>query len=537
MILAALIMLLTTIPYLIGVVSQNAEWQFSGFLFGLDDGNSYLAKMLTGASGAWQFNLVYTTEPHDPLFIFVPYLLSGKLAALSAPLTGDVVSAMLLVFHGARIGFGVVLLLVTYRFASLFLASRPARTAALVLIALGGGFGWLLTMLGQDNWLGSTPVDFIVPEGYTFYLLYGLPHLSLARAGMFGGLMLIFTALRESDPTRWGRQALLAGACWLVMGLCVPFYIPVLYLLLGLWGLAAMSNRRRFPAALFVRCVVASLVPAPYLLYTVVGFAANPVMSQWQGQNVLPSPHPLHYVVGYGLLAVLALPMLRWAWQRGRVRLPYLLLPAWVAAAPFLVYLPINVQRRLLEGVFVPLVILAVAGLRYIWSAHRRRAEQRQRWRLAMGVTLILLLPTTALILVGGALGASQPSAGNRVFIARAEIAALDWLAANAAPDAVVLANTRVGNYAPARANVRSYVGHGPETLRYGEKAALATRLLRGETTLAAQPDLIAVHRVAYVVVSPEDYAGLPDVPLRADLALDLAYKRDGYLIFRVRQR
>jgi len=49
--IASIIMMLTTAPYIIGVLRSNDKWRFSGFVFGVEDGNSYLAKMQLGAHG------------------------------------------------------------------------------------------------------------------------------------------------------------------------------------------------------------------------------------------------------------------------------------------------------------------------------------------------------------------------------------------------------------------------------------------------------------------------------------------------------
>src|SRR5262245_28438194 len=115
-------MLLTTLPYMIGAASQNDQWRFSWFTFGLDDGNSYLAKMRQGAVDGWLFHIVYTSEPHDGAFLFTPYLAGGKIATLIAPPSSPAfVDAMLLVFHISRIAFGVLLILVMYRFIATFL--------------------------------------------------------------------------------------------------------------------------------------------------------------------------------------------------------------------------------------------------------------------------------------------------------------------------------------------------------------------------------------------------------------------------------
>ena len=80
-IFALLVMLATTIPYLIGYFRQGAGWRFSGFLFAVEDGNSYIAKMLSGSVGAWSFRTPFTPLPQSGVLEYLPYLLLGKLAA------------------------------------------------------------------------------------------------------------------------------------------------------------------------------------------------------------------------------------------------------------------------------------------------------------------------------------------------------------------------------------------------------------------------------------------------------------------------
>lgn len=206
---AVAVMLVTAIPYIIGALAAGAGWTFGGFAFGADDGYSYLAKMRLGARGDWLFTLRYTHEPHGGALLFLPYLLLGKLAALFvSPPSASLPAALIIAFHAARIACGFALILVTYRFIAVFLRGPATRMLALVLIALGGGLGWPLALAGRGDWLGSLPVDFYVPEGYSFLILFGLPHLALARAALLGGLLLLLRASAPPSPTLpplWGK--------------------------------------------------------------------------------------------------------------------------------------------------------------------------------------------------------------------------------------------------------------------------------------------------------------------------------------------
>jgi len=46
---------ITSLPYLLGWVLAGDNSSYTGLLLAAEDGNSYLAKMLSGANGAWLF--------------------------------------------------------------------------------------------------------------------------------------------------------------------------------------------------------------------------------------------------------------------------------------------------------------------------------------------------------------------------------------------------------------------------------------------------------------------------------------------------
>src|SRR5690606_10324491 len=97
--------------------------------------------MRLGARGEWLFTLRTTGEPHEGALLFLPYLLLGHVARLVAGSEPVSTGALIAVFHGARLVFDLVLILVIYRFVAVFLRRPATRGLALVLIALGGGLG------------------------------------------------------------------------------------------------------------------------------------------------------------------------------------------------------------------------------------------------------------------------------------------------------------------------------------------------------------------------------------------------------------
>ena len=78
---AVVVMLATTVPYLLGYAVEDADWRFTGFVVAVEDGNAFIGKMLSGTAGAWLVRTPYTASPQRGFLIFLPYILLGKLAS------------------------------------------------------------------------------------------------------------------------------------------------------------------------------------------------------------------------------------------------------------------------------------------------------------------------------------------------------------------------------------------------------------------------------------------------------------------------
>jgi hypothetical protein len=478
---ASTIMALTTVPYLLAAASQNADWRFGGFLLAVEDGNSYLAKMGEGAHGAWLFTLPYSTEPQRGALVYSFYLLLGHLA-------GPAHATQVLVYQAARLVCGLGLLLASYAFLAEFLPRVRQRRLALLLVALGGGLGWLLTLLFPGGLLGSLPIDLISPEAFSFLDLFAFPHLAAARA-LFLLALLAF----------WRGRGALAGLLLIGVGLVQP--VPVLVMWAAVGAFLALSffwRRAHGTLAAWARelraAVILGLFSAPLVVYTVYELSSDPVLRQWSAQNQLPSPSAIHYLLAYGLWLAVAVPGWRVLWRR-QPRLA-LLAGGWIALTPLLLYIPVSVQRRLIEGVELPLVALVVLGL----TVALRRTR---RWLAPVVVSLSL--PTTALLFLGALLAARQPA--EPIFHPADEVAAFGWLAENAAPGQAVLSAYATGNALPAYAPVLAYLGHGSETVSFASKAARVTAFYKAATPDAERQALLADGRIAFVIFGPHERA------------------------------
>jgi len=474
---------LTSLPYLAASFEHGEAWAFSGSVIAVEDGNSYIAKMRLGASGEWLFRTPYSSSPPQGLPAFLPYLLLGKLAG-----TQPSHAALLVLYHALRLAAIPLAVAATYRFLALWVASEGWRRWGTLLATLGGGLGWVLLLIGQPAGGAIVPVELYSPEAFGFLAYFGIPHLILARAALLFGLCWYLESARLGG---WGWRT---GAAWLGLAVLQPLaLVPGAAALLlhaaTLLGSGSQGLRRWLKAG-----GLALLFPAPVVLYLALVYLRDPSLQAWARQNYLPSPPPWQYLVSYlPLLPLAGLGAWRLLRQSGGM-----LVVAWPAVLLALAYAPVGVQRRLIEGIWVALAILAAVGLEQVaslgaWKKH-----------LARGL-IAICLPTSLLLVIAGLRVGLNPS--EPAFRPTAEVAAFDWLADHAPRGSVVLTSFATGNALPAWAPLRVVIGHGPETAGLEQLQPEIEAFFDPAHPDTARRDFLEAHQVAFVFFGPHERA------------------------------
>lgn len=490
-----LIVAWTAVPYVLGALASTPNATFGGLLIGLEDQYSYLAKMVQGAHGAWLFHLPYTAPPHPPIFLYTFYLVLGKLAALlGLPNTG--------MYHVARLIFGFITLLVIYRFIAEFVRPVALRWLAFLLTALAGGPGWLAFVAGQPTLLDSLPLEYIVPEGFTFLMLYTLPHLLLARTLLLLGAIGVW----QAGATGSLKRTIGAGLLWCAMSIIQPIYAAIVLMLAFLMFLSRSIVLRR-PAWRSARAGgIAFSMTLPMLGYVLLVFNSDPTYGPWS-RTFITSPGPLLYALTYAIPLVLAVGGLFYLRRRREAGLIFLAL--WAIVTPFMLYAPMNAQRRLIESWQIPLSVLAAYGLvRYGLLPLRRRVAQRYTrrvQRVVIAALIVLLMPTYLVMFfwhVSTTLTHWPPLFQSAGFVATA-----NWLEQNASYADGVLTAYDTGTMLPARADVRVMVGHPSETVYAETRNAEVERFFDATASDEWRRDLLRRLDLDYVWYGPDERA------------------------------
>jgi hypothetical protein len=453
LVLAAMLAITSLLPYLLAYLWSPPGHHFAGFFFIADDAATYLAKMRQGADGSWLWSDPYTSEPHGGVFLFSFYLLFGHLAAvLHLPLIAA--------YHLARITGAIALVLAADQLCRRLLPAE-FRRLALVLVVLASGTGFLAQALGNPSFLGSRveALDLHLPEISGWYSILAIPHFAWATALIIAALLGL---LRIAEAPTW-RALALTSAALVALTAIHPQMIPVI----GVIWVAYQAVLAAWGARPSIRSLAAQAVPflttIPLLAYNAWILFRDPTIAEWAHQWRHQAPGPVSLVVSLGLPLLAAIAGMVIAWRRRDRGLA--LLMVWPPFVFALLYLPniANIQRRLLDALYVPIGILAALGIRTLTNRLRRARARRIE---ALLVTVCCL---SSVIVLAIALRFAS-GAFSEAYIGNDSWRAMQWLSAHHQPGDRALSSPGAGQLLPAWAGVPVYVGHYSETLDYFQK-------------------------------------------------------------------
>lgn len=489
----------TTLPYIAAALRTPSGYVFTGVLTAYDDTFSYFGWMRLGADGHVLMCDPFTSEP-QPCQFFLPlwYVLGLVTRITHIPIA--------LTFHAARLLAALLLLIVARSVAGSVMRSRTRVRYSLWLYALSGGFGWLVYALkNRANLFGgvamSGSADLNLPEAIAFRSVFSQVHFAVGTALVCGAIKLFFSALVQKSP----RRALIAGALVSLLAVVHPYMVVVVCGVSGvaLVGSPWLEDRAKVRVNYYstVRAAVAfSAGAVPGVAYLFYLNRSNVVLREWLRITDTFSPPPWEYVLGFGIVGILAVGGFRLMWS-ARVPQGRLLL-IWALVQAVLLYAPTSIQRRFVEGLQLPLSIAASFALFWIARRSFKGLAAARRRKLFLGGAIAFASLTNVGFVIGQmtAPGAGRMSADRREYLDADLIGAFDWLRTNSEPDATLFSAYLTGNVAPSMTGLKVFLGHYAQTLRSDEKGALVTAFYTNTMSDQAARNLFTGHRVRYIV-------------------------------------
>lgn len=465
--------LVIILPYIVAWVGQGPDYVFAGFLQNPIDGNSYLSKMYQGWSGTWQFVLPYTANPGEGTYIFMFYLLLGHIAHLfNLPLV--------IAFHLFRLLGFLALLFALKEFCQVYLSfNRDFMLTSFILSAIGSGLGWVLIPFG------SYSLDAWVAEAYPFLSGYTNPHFPFGIA-----LILWIFILAEKKDTF--KRNILFSLCGLFLVNILPFGMVIVAAVLFCLFIIRWFYFRSFNVKPFLYSIS---LGGPILLYQYFVINSHPVLSLWNAQNLTPMPSIGDLILSLSPSFIFAIIGII-SYFRRKEQPKSLLLIVWVIIGFSLLYLPLNLQRRLIVGYFIPVACMAIWGIKSLLVSGKRQ-------KLIWITFLALSLPTNILILFSGFYGISNHSVA--LYLYKSEAKAFEWLKTHSGQDALILSAPETGLFIPAWTGRRVLYGHPFETANAEQERKIVLDILEQKTTFPEIQAFLKNEKVNYIFFGPRE--------------------------------
>lgn len=377
----------------------------------------------------------------------------------------------------ARMIIAPLLVYAVYLCVKRLFPDRPVPATAAVLMV--SGIGWLQMVSGKAGLFGV--MDMFVQESTFANVFMSSAHIIASYAALIGG-MYAFFLWRDTGSGIW-----LAYACALsaVLMQFHPYHLLTIVLLTAAWLVLTFREWKRDVLGYSVWLLSLAL-PMSYHLW----LQRDLVQSARYAGNVTLSPSLMTNLVTLSLLIVLA----GIGYWRHR-SLPFArFLGLWVLVSGYLVHAPLPTNRRFVEGLFLPLGILALLGVAEGAKWIERQPKLRHMTVAFACAAAFWLFTGSVQTLVVFAHGQSTAVLG-----ADETRVVLDL---RKAPPGIVLAPMELGYHILAESSQRLYVMTLGETVDFSAKFGRAERWLAAPTE--ADPDELRDAGITYAVIASD---------------------------------
>lgn len=487
--LSLLLLLTTVLPYMYHASRPAAGETYTGLQRYVNDQISYLMWTNQVRRGDLAVTNLYSIDGTDR---FAP----NPLWALVG-LVGRVVPVSTVVlYHAARVLFGLVYLFVLFGFLARFCPDRFTTWLAWLLTVTASGAGSLYWLGSREGTLAGMRVsaDFM-PELWTYSSLLYFPHFVVSLLLMVAS----FAALVDSwKAERMPLSGALAAGLLLGVLAVVHTYTAVTAVAVLLLHSLCLTVLRVPWKRVVTSNAVALITSAPFFAFQLWETKSHVSLSRWAASNLMPSPSPLSYLCGFGLVGILGilgfLRTARWLYasrsagekqetQEASTRVFEVacraLLLSWVVATVVLIFSRVSFERRCVEGLHIPLVLLAVSVLApSLVQLGRRRV-------LAAGLFILLCAPTSLWYV-------AREFPSRTGYIASGILGAEEAIAERFGPGARAFAVGGVGQWLPIEGRVRVWTGHGQLTPNHGERDRVVERFFSRDLSDEQRRQLLA---------------------------------------------
>tara|TARA_Y100000310_G_C20518280_1_gene732309 strand:- start:175 stop:1053 length:879 start_codon:yes stop_codon:yes gene_type:complete len=233
----------------------------------------------------------------------------------------------------------------------------------------------------------------------------------------------------------------------------------------------------------------------------------SPLLATRGAQNITLLPSPIYWFFGLGFVAILAVYGVYIWLRKYNIKLDQtkLMVMAWVAASLILAVYPSQFQARYLQGIMIPLAVLATVGLTPLvdrWRAKIKRFD----FKIVAPILFVLLFVGTNFFVVGRDLIIFKKYP-HYVYQPKEFVEAAIWVKeniSNVGEEAIILTRSTDGLFLVGYAARKVWVGHPHETLDFKRKEAVTEKFF-GDQDFSDRKEFLEKENVNYIFTTDKE--------------------------------
>lgn len=512
--------IITTLPYLYAYISAPKGKIYNGMhMLTPGDIYVYFSYLEQTAQGNYLFKNLFTSEITIPVFniFWLAVGLFGKLFNLNHITT----------FQFARILLIPICIISLYFLISYFFNSKSIRKIALLFTIFSSGFGaWaalLLPAYVKNTTLFYWPMDLWTPEHNLFLTLYHSPHLIASLTLIILIFLLFLKAVKENKY----KYSILAGICGALLMQFHPFHlptivlVPVFYVLIK-WMPEFIRRRKESLVCIIKKwqdlrhLSVFYILTAPAVFYYIWLTNFDWTTSLKTFQNHCYTPRFFVVLISYGGLLLFGAIgffmslkyLINKKYQKSNIENlisddNLLFLLVWAVVQFALIFMPFRFQRRLTEGLQIPLVFLTIIGLLYAKEKLKHYSLDKIFFNKIAATIIFILVFTSSNIFVLKIDMEYFTKKNNLFYFTKQQMESYEFLKNEVQGNDVILSNIVNGNAIPGVAGRKVYFGHvNVETLYYDSKLAYMNWFFKNNTNDEKKINFLKENNIKYIYYS-----------------------------------
>ncbi len=494
------LILLLLIPYLYGYFSAPENTYYNP-IYGFSSGDKsvYYSYIEQIKQGNFLLKDLYTSEIQSRQTLNVLWLSLGILAKtfhLSPPLA----------FLLSQILLTPILIYSLYLLISLIFSSKIKRKIALIFISLASGLGFIINIFTHSfppNNFMLYPLDLWVAEAFTFPSIFNSAHFIMSTTLIILIFLFSFLALEKNKI----KYSIFSGICGLILFNFHPYHLATIIAVLSIYSfLHALKNKTSLFYYLKHLSIIL-IISAPSILYHVWLMLNDPITLGKAMQNICLTPVAWATIIAYGFLLIGAIAYTIILLDKKRpLKNLELFLITWFIVQFLLIYFPLSIQRRLTQGLNIPMALLCLLLIFYIFKKFPKLKIKTRLDKIILIFLFILLFNMSNVWgLINSSLEQKTEAWKFLYYINKEEKQAIDWLKNNLQEQDNILSTYIQASIIPGITGKSVFIGHSHETINSERKYKQMQWFFTDENNDELHLQFLKQNNITYIFYGPRE--------------------------------